>query len=296
MMNHKAVILLLISAFLLGTDHVMQKIVLNYGVSPLSFAFTRLVLAVFFMTPYFLHIRKKKKFRFNKKNIRDLLIIGILGSCLSVLLKLLGLQYTTATNAGFMQVMVAVFTIIFSYFLLKERLPRLFFTIFFIMVIGIALISTNGGISPPNIGDLILLGNVCLWGFTQAFSKRTMRFISSRIMAYARIVIGMVFMSFLIPFFGLDPLIVIIPAFGWIVLSAISFAVRGILIYKAIDLENASHVMTFLLLAPVITLVFAHLWLNETLVPMQYVGAFLIFFGAIILTMLKPTKSYVQGN
>jgi len=70
-----------------------------------------------------------------------------------MLFKLWGLSFTTATNAGFMQVLIATFSIIFSYFILKERLPKMFFITFSIMVLGIALISTKGGISLPSKGE-----------------------------------------------------------------------------------------------------------------------------------------------
>lgn len=281
------------TAILLGIDHVVQKVVLNNGVEPLTFAFMRIVIAALFLTPYFFYIKNKKRFKFNKLNLRDLAIIGVLASGLAMFFKLTGLSFTTATNAGFMQVLVALFTIIFSYFILKERLPKMFFIIFSIMVIGIILISTKGGISIPNKGDFILLGNVILIGFSAAYAKRTMKWISSRIIAYGRLVFGAIFLALLIPFFGFNELTVIFPMLGWIIFSGIDFGLRLLFLYKAIDIESASNTTTFLLIAPVLTLIIANIWLGETLVIMQYVGVLLIFFGALMLAILKPAKPII---
>ncbi|MBL7054358.1 DMT family transporter [Candidatus Woesearchaeota archaeon] len=296
-MNYKAILLLLISAILLGIDHVVQKVVLNSGISSLTFAFIRILTAALFLTPYFFYIHNKKRFKFTKQNIRDLAILGVLASGLAMLFKLSGLSYTTATNAGFMQVMVALFAIIFSYFILKERLPKMFFVILSIMLLGIMLITTQGGIVLPNKGDMILLLDVCLVGFSVVYAKRVMNWMSSRIIAYGGAVFGAIFLALLIPFIGFDDFSIILPVLGLIIFSGINFALRIVFTYKAIDIENASNVTTFLLLAPVVTLIIANLWLGETLVMMQYAGVLLVFFGAVMLAMLKPSKhNFVHHN
>ena len=68
-----------------------------------------------------------------------------------------GIVHTSATNAGLIISLTVVFTPVLDAMVSGRRLPARFFLAALVAVVGVALLAGNGALSPPTLGDLLIL-------------------------------------------------------------------------------------------------------------------------------------------
>lgn len=287
-MKPRSLIYLSIYAAMIATGHILQKMVLNYGVDRFVFAFLRITTGFSLMTILFL-AKKHRPVQVVKKNFRHFFVLGVFFSGFGILLKLWGLSYTTATNAAFIMSLSSMAVIMFAFFLLKETAPRRFYAIAVMMIGGVYLVTTGGKQLLPHVGDLIILGLVFLIGFMRVYGKKVLETLSVIETAWGRSLVGMTFLGLLVPVFSPHGFSTI-PSFPVLLLvlsNGITFSSSIILFYKALQVEGASNSGMFALLVPVLTAVLGYLFLAESMNVYQVIGGIIILGGSFLIPRLK---------
>jgi len=138
----KSIYFLLIAAVLMGSTFPIQKLGLN-SVDPL-----------FYLTLRFLIATIISFFIFKKGNVYYSIILGFVLS-IGYITQIIGINYTTASKAGFITSQYIVFIPIFSYIIEKEKINIFQGISFFLSIIGSYLLA--GGINGFNIGDILMI-------------------------------------------------------------------------------------------------------------------------------------------
>ena len=287
----KGIIYLTVAVLSFGFVHVIDKIGLNAGVEPGIFALSRGLIAMTVVGTIWFAVRKKNKLAFRKDSIKSIALIGLLTSGLGSFTVLYALNFTTATNRGLMQGLYVAATAVIAYFLIKERLPKMFFPIFAAIIIGLILLTSNGFIHPPNIGDWILMSLAPVIGFTNVYAKKTMSKVDSLTLAFGRYIFGSIALAIALLIFGLKNPESAKLGWEWIILSGSLTGIRTLTFYKGIQMLGATISATFISVGPGITAITAYFILGEMLSPIQGLGLTLLLISGAALTQLKTKKS-----
>lgn len=293
-MNIKGIIYLGIALLTYAFTHIIDKIGINSGVSPGVFSFFSIFFGLLMVGAIWFSLRKKKSLRFEKKHIKHFIIIGFLTSGLCVALSIYALKFTTATSKGIMQGMYSLVTLIFAYFLLHERLPKLFFPIFAVMMFGLILLTSNGFLHLPNKGDFILLMTTPIIGFCNVYAQKTIKKINSLTVTFGRFIFGTLFLLILMPFIALHDVGTLQNGIIWAVLSGVVGGIRVITFYKGIELEGPTMAATMLAISPAITALAEFFILGTKFSPLQIAGLVLVLICVVFITRMKATYATAQ--
>lgn len=287
------------SIIIWGITFVSTKSLLS-DFTPLEILFYRFLiayLALWCIRPKIVKIARKDNLYFA--------LAGLTGVVLYQFFENVAISYTAASNVSVIVAICPLFTAIVAQIFLKEKhITPFFIAGFVISIIGVALVSLNGkgnlSISPK--GDfLALLSSIC-WGFYSLFvsiinSRKYDPICSTRRVFF----FAVIFMIPLVIYGNLTGSVDLSAAvnsarFGkfvnWMNLcflgvfaSSLCFSAWN----KACNLLGTIRVSNGLYLIPVVTIIFARIFLNETITWMGAAGA-LITIAGLFLSSYKKSK------
>ena len=294
-----------LSIFVWGITFVCTKHLLIYF-SALEILFIRFVLAYFF-----LFILYPNQLKLSGKENLLLALAGLTGVTLYQFTENLALDFTTASNVSIIVAICPIFTALTSQFFLKEKhLSPRFVIGFCLAFAGIVLVSFNGKINfnlSPKGDFLALLSAIC-WGFYSLFltviNKKGYNTIAitRKIFFYA--------ILFMLPLmimglFSKDSNSAAYAelsgslnaerfssVFNWVLLCFLGILASGVCFVawnKACVILGTVKISTGLYLIPVVTILFAAIFLDEKITLMGGIGAALTILG-LFVSSKKPTK------
>jgi drug/metabolite transporter (DMT)-like permease len=234
---------------------------------------------------------------------KDLAYIAVMGTTLPFLLFFTGTSLTTGINAGLLQQTEPVYSLVLSYFLLREHIPvvQVFGSL---MILGGALSVMSAGDAGVASGWHLGAGEILVLltplGY-QAAHARTKRLLAENVDSFTIAGIRLAVGGFLL-------LLVCVPlilsgAISWekpslspgIVFGFLGYAVIIVASEKVLWLEgirriNLSKASGFLPMSVLASAVGAVLILGETLRVPHYVGATLILAGSFVLSTVPSRR------
>lgn len=287
-MKTEGIIVLSVSSALYGFSIILVKMALNQGYSSYSLMSSRSLLSIPFMVVAMLLLKDKVEYT-KPLPLRDLTIIGIIGSGTAMMTLYIGQAYTLAINAGFVFRFVFIFTALFSHFLLKDKIQKGQYLSMAIMFIGMYLISTDGKALNPHWGDILVLLASMQVGFTNVLAKITMKKVNSYLISAIRIFIGSLFIVLVVSIiFGLDTLSPISTIPYTILALALLEIIFIFLYYRGIEIEGPLTATLFFLMGALVSAVLSYIILGEKLSVIGWIGGTLIMLGAYVL--IKKSK------
>lgn len=273
----------LLASFSWAIQIVISKVVLSAGENALNLSFWQTFLAVPFWIWLFNQHRKSIKIR--KKDY--LLIIGqtLIGAVGVTIFNSLGTKYSSAVNFAFLVRTTVIFTVIFAYIFLGEKITLKKILLSLFILTGAYLLTTNGQKIQLTNGDLYTLGAAaCIALGNTVFGKMlTMRFGSyfsaSLTFLLAIPVLGLFAFTNSVLSLPLWPVGVV----GVAVIGSLNNFFR----FKAYHYVSASFIAMIFFLTPVFVSVLAMIFLKETMTPMEIVGGILIIIAGIFVERSK---------
>lgn len=222
--------------------------------------------------------------KFDASSLRDILLVGLLGSVLAPIAYFLGLSWTLAVNATLLAHLQPLFVSVLGFIFLNEKIWRN--DIIGGLTIGFAaILITSRSIENltalrfGNLGDVVVLLAALCWAMAAIPGKRLTKVAKSTlIVSFRFLVASAVFLPLLTVLNQLA-----IESVYQVVLGLVA-GLGYIFYYEGLERVKASHVALTELSSPFFTSILAWFILGEYLTMMQIVGAVLLFSGLILLT------------
>jgi drug/metabolite transporter (DMT)-like permease len=230
----------------------------------------------------------------------SLLIIGGLGLSITQGLIYMGLNYTTAINAGLIIALMPVITLILARFLLNEPAGFWQFIGSIIAFVGMAIIVTRGDLwallrLDLNAGELFVVGAAIAFALYTVLLRKAKYELPGLPLLVVLLVGGVVAA---IPFYTWELMHdnrTTLNANGFLALIYTA-GPGGALMYYLFNLSvqalGASRAGVFLYLQTVFVAVLACFFLGERLLPYHLVGASFIMVGVLLVMFLKPGRAH----
>lgn len=272
------------SILIWGITFISTKILLT-DFSPIEVLFTRFLLGLILL---FIIYPKENKI-YSKKEEILFALTGLSGITLYYLFENIALNYSLASNVGILVAIGPLFTGIFAYFLIKEKLKPNFFIGFIFAIIGIAVITFNGKfilkINP--IGDMFALLAAVMWGIYSVLVKKISDLGYNAVLITKKTFIyGIIFMLPIMFFTGfninINNYLKPINLINFLFLSFIACTLCFIFWTYSTRILGAVKNNTYIYFIPIVTLITSKIVLNENITMFAVIGVVFILLGVII--------------
>jgi drug/metabolite transporter (DMT)-like permease len=292
MSKQQAWILLVLCNLFWAGNYVFGKYAIE-EMSPLWITFSRWLLALFLLFPA-AFLLERPDWKQLWKAWLPLAGMGILGVIAYNLLLYSALAYTSPTNAALVSALNPAVIVLFSYFLLRERISGLQGTGIAVSLFGVLIILTSGNLqqlfsASYNPGDLLMIAAVLAWTFYSIIGKRLTGVPPITATAVSTLIATVIMAPFAfvegIQFDRIGPLAVTAIVYMTLFPSLGSFVFWNMSV-RAI---GASRAGIFLNLIPVFTALISVI-LGESISAVQIFGGLLVFAGVYLTTGIQEKR------
>ncbi|MCX6644252.1 MAG: EamA family transporter [Candidatus Bathyarchaeota archaeon] len=278
-----------------GSSFVVVKQVLGEGLTPTAVAtFRFLVAGAFFLIALFIKKRLSPDYqlRVERKDLLTMLALALTGVTFFFTIQYTGIQLAGASIAAVLVCLLSPILItVFSARLFGEHLRKRQITGIItamagtLLVVSADLLNLQGNMKFL-VGTLILLSTPVMWAVYSLIGEKIMKkYDAFLVVAYVSLLGGLC----LIPFSLADNSFFQIFTLGtneWLAILYLSFtcSLLGYYIWFYVLKKAGATASSFLFAEPLVTVVFAVIFINETLYPSVLAGAVLIFIGVLLVT------------
>jgi len=268
-----------------GSSYVFTKSGTAF-LAPFNFVALRFSLAFLVAALLFLPHFK----RLDKKTLKESVILGFLLFVMYALVNL-GVSKTSIANSSFLVSLTVIFVPCISALLLKQRPGIHVMWGALVAMVGIAFLTLHKSLS-LNSGDFICIGAALVYSCHILYTSRVAKQCDSICLGVLQLGVAG-FLGTVAAFLFETP---VLPQTTrlWIdvlFLSVFCTAACFILQVFAQKYTTASHIAVIYSLEPVSAAIFAYLAVGETLRPLGYLGAALIFAGVLITELPQVLQS-----
>ncbi len=258
------------------------------AMSPIGLAYWRWVIVIAALAPFcWREVLAKRALLF--RSWRILLLLSVMSTGLYNALTYWALHYTTATNTTLLNSTIPIWVMVASWILLKHLPSARALLGFLISLAGVLCIVARGHPGAlftlaPNVGDLIMLIALLLWGFYAVLLRYRPVQLSPLGYVFVTGVIGTLIAT---PFFFIDRAWSATPDLSWQALAAIGYfalfsSLAATLCYNnAIDRVGPVHASLFIHLVPLFGSLMAIAFLDERPGWQHLLGMALILTGIL---------------
>lgn len=262
---------------------VLSKFAFQNGENAYTLAFWTTLFAI----PFWAFLLFK-----NKEGLKTLPRTGIyilLGMGVNVIilsfLEPFAIKYSTAVNYSFLIRTVLLFTILFAFLFLNEKLTRKKIVLAALTLVGAYLLTTKGQYIHLTLGD----GLTILEAMFIALGNNVLGKLSTKNMSANLASAGSFFVSVIpVTFIALLNDAVVLPKSVMLLVGiTLCSIVITLMRFRAYRHASASYVTMIFSFTPVLVTLIAYLFLNEVISPIQMVGGGLMVLAGIATEKLK---------
>ena len=279
-------LLIILAVIFWGSSFIATKVALK-ELSPETIISLRLIIASVFL--FVTAIVYKKDFSINLKSHGIIFILALI-AVFHLMIQVIGLNYTTASNTGWIIGTAPIFMAILAAIFFKEKIGLLKISGIIIAMFGLLLLIGKGNITNvdliENKGDLLVLASAFTWGVYSMVNKK----ISLSYPPLMTILYLFIMMAIIIIPFNLNETsvnsVVHLSLNGWISIVFLGMFCSGIAYviwaYSLRDLESAK-VGAFLYFEPLVTVFAAWLLLSESITFLMILSGGIITLGVVLV-------------
>jgi len=279
-------LLILLAVIFWGTSFVATKTLL-LEIKPVTIIILRLIIASVLLTV--IAISTKRNFSLNIKSHGWIFILALI-AVFHLWIQVTGLQYTTASNTGWIIGTAPIFMAIMGLIFYKEKITLIALSGILLAVTGLIILFGKGDITNigfmENRGDLLVLGSAFTWGVYSTVNKK----ISLTYSPLMTILYLFLMMAIIIIPFNLNSetiaSVVHLSLIGWLMVLFLGLFCSGVAYViwaQALrDMESAK-VGAFLYLEPLVTVAAAVFFLKEEITILMIFSGLLITIGVFLV-------------
>lgn len=309
----KGVIYGVLGVFLIGLQPIVANARPTYLDAYIFAAMTTIIEALLFAPLMLLERRKLKSQKEENENTESkiierklngwkdnkllLIYVGLNFGIMQILF-FVGYRIAGSINGSLAQKTTVMFSLLFGYLLLGERITKVQVLFSFILFIGLIFAVTEGSfdILNFNLGVLILLITSCFWMLAHTLTKPLLRrseATPTQIVFIRNLVSGIILFSTYFIFFPLENL-------GYFLnpVNNFFFIAMGIVYgsglycwYNSLDNLDVSKASILASPTPIATALFSFLIFQEILSLYQLIGAIIVIISIVVIFKTKPKES-----
>ena len=293
----KAYLAALSFSAIIGFSFLFTKIALGYA-SPLTNLAHRYTIAALVLVV--LHQTKLIKVSLSRKDILSILPMSLFYPLLFFIFQSFALQYISSSEAGILQALVPIFTLLLASVFLKEKTSLLQKFFLLLSVAGVVFIFLSKGANfsteTASLGFLLMLGSVFSNAINNILSKYKGGQYKVMDLTVVVILVGFIVFNCLSLFSYIassnlmgyfEPLGHVGYIFSILYLGILASIVTGSLSIYAIVRLGASTVSVFANLGTVLTILAGALILHEPIYSYHVIGATLIIAGILGMNLMR---------
>jgi RarD protein len=269
-----------------GASFVATKSLLD-SLTPLGIIYIRLILGI--AAALSIALYRKRSFSLKRKDLKGIFILAII-STTHLWIQVTGMQYTSASNTGWIIGIVPVIMAIMGFLIYKERMTLMQFVGAFLAFSGLIVLISKGDLGSinfiSNYGDLLVLGSAFTWSIYSFYGRKvTLDYPPSLTILYL----------FITMFVLLTPVTISsdllksvnsLSAIDWsslIFLGIFCSGIAYVLWAESMKELPANRVGAFLYLEPFVTVFTAWILLNEEITLLMLGSGIVIIVGVIMV-------------
>ena len=288
MTNRKSIryLLILLAIIFWGTSFVATKTVLH-EIKPVTIIILRLILASALLT--IIALSTKRTFSINLKSHVWIFILALV-AVFHLWIQVTGLQFTTASNTGWIIGTAPLFMALLGFIFYKERIILVQFAGILVAIFGLLLLIGKGDISNigliENKGDLLVLGSAFTWGVYSIINKKiSLSYSPLMTILYLFLMMAVIIIPFNLNKETINSVINLsMISWMWILFLGIFCSGIAYVIWAQAlrDMESAK-VGAFLYFEPLVTVIAAWFFLSEEITLLMIFSGLLITAGVFIV-------------
>ena len=290
----KGYFLVFLTALISGFAIFINK----FGVSvvnPNIYTFLRVLTVAIFLTGLVLFLKDWRTLKnLTGKQWLLLITIGLVGGSIPFLLFFRGLSLTNATQGSFIHKTMFIWVAVLAALFLKEKIDKKFLLGGLFLLLG-SLILLKRLPHSLNQGDLLVFLASLLWATENTISKYVLRDLEGRIVAWARMFFGALFILIFLLATNQLPLIsgLTLRQINWVLITAIVLFVYVITWYSGLKFIPVSQATVILLLGSPITALLS-LIAGGKINQQEIFSGILIILGIIFVIGFKETWQLIK--
>ncbi len=256
-------------------------------VSPEVIVFLRQILGMTFLA--IIAVKQKKKFSINLKDHGWVFVLALI-ACIHLWIQVTGLQWTSASNTGWIIGITPVFMAILSFIFFKEKILVQQTTGIVIAFLGLLLLISKGDLFSidlvKNKGDALVVGSSITWSIYSMVNKKiTFHYPPIMTTLYMFFFVAVLIFPFTLNAENISSVINLTPG-GWMSILFLGIICSGAayaLWAQSLKEMSASKVGAFLYIEPFVTFFGAWILLNEQITLITLVSGLIIIGGVILV-------------
>lgn len=295
-MNNKknytyGVILSLIACIILGILGIIDKLGTLQSSNPFTFSFQSLLFALVFTVIlaliYYKGIPARDIKSISFSSWGSIILIGIFASGLFILFRFLGLTQSTGTFATLSQVITTSLTALLALIFLKERLSKIFWLLFAIIIFSMYFVSVgNIALASIKTGDLFIILGAFFLAVANIFSRSVVQKVDPVLVALGRALTGFIFLL-LVGFFFVKNGEILESLTIWAVLSGLFWSAWIISFNFAIKKIGITLSTSILMMASIITMALEYSLLGYHFTNIQIIAALVGIASGIAIISIR---------
>lgn len=234
-------------------------------------------------------IYQKKSFAINFKDHKWIVVLSAIAS-FHLFIQVTGLQYTSASNTGWIIGITPVFMVLLAYLFFKERITIIQITGITIAFLGLLLLVSKGDLTSidliSNKGDFLVLLSSFTWAVYSLVGKKiTINYPPLMTILYLFVMMSLYLIPFTINGSNISS-VLSLSTTAWISILFLGLFCSGIayvLWAQSLSEMPATKVGAFLYIEPFVTVFAAWFLLNEEISLLTFVSGLIIIAGVIIV-------------
>lgn len=263
---------------------LIARYIFTLGANAFNVAFWTMVFSLPFWGVVLLKEKQAAK-KITKSSLVILVGMGLIGTVGIGITEALALRYSQAINYAFLIRTVIIFTFLFAYVFLGEKLTIKKIALAAVILFGVYLLTTKGAALSFSLGDIFTLAEAALIALgNTVLGKMAVKRMSPNLSAAAAYLIGVIPLTLITLFYR---------AIYWpktillILLLAVAYIVLTLFRFRAYQYASAAYLTMMYSLTPVIVSLLAIPLLKESLAPIQILGGVLIVLAGVAVEKLK---------
>lgn len=257
-------------------------------VNPNIYTFLRVLTVAIFLTGLLLFLKDWRRLKdLTKKQWLLLITIGLVGGSIPFLLFFKGLSITNAAQGSFIHKTMFIWVALLATLFLKEKIDKKFLLGGLFLLLGSLILLKKLPYS-FNQGDLLVFLASLLWAAENTISKYVLRDLEGRIVAWARMFFGALFILIFLLATNQLPLIsgLTLGQINWVLITAVILFGYVMTWYSGLKFIPVSQATVILLLGSPITTLLLFIQTRQVSFQEIFSGLFIIL-GILLVFGLK---------